>query len=214
VCTSGTNDSYGSGSGGRFYVSKVDANGVASGTDDKFPDVAPTLPKRAGSVEYPVIRMNYGGDQSITAPGKAKGCSLYGLMGSQGNEDCPLFNEWSFTAQVAAPTDDNNQPLPGYFVRWRLSRGSGDGQGGEEGGDGIFDEPSERVMPGDAGADIPLNGGEITLVTSFSTGRWFPRLEVWGPQENDEGQTESALLGYAEIHSLVVELKPSANVKR
>lgn len=111
------------------------------------------------------------------------GCSLYGWLG---NPDCTTKNKWTFTA-VARDIDDPSKNIPtekGYSIKWKGVPGYGD-------------------------------SSQITLTdVEFPVGRFIPRLEVWFTDPNPrEGEAvEPLLVGYAEIHSIVVESSRAANV--
>lgn len=205
--------------GGMFWVSKLDAHGLQDNTDDKFPDYVEVLPKRSGSVVAPVIQIDKGGD------GAVNDCSLYGnvcmphiepwydglsdpcgtvgavagtsttgtatgvgtptISGSTtttSSSPPPSTNTWEFTAVARSLTDGQDVP-PGHRIEW----------------DGFPDGYIVRET---------LRGQPWKIKASFPPGRHFPVLRVYGPHPSGGGEM---LLGKAEIHSIVVEERPTCD---
>jgi hypothetical protein len=94
----------------------------------------------------------------------------------------PVANKWEFTAVAKDPTTNENIPK-GYTLEWS----------------GI---PYDIVKT--------ENGQPLTIQCSLPAGRYFPTLKVYGPDPlTGKG---NGLVGKAEIHSIVVEERPTCNV--
>lgn len=112
------------------------------------------------------------------------GCSLYGNVCTPLNDSLAASNEWQFTAVAKDHTTEENIP-PGYTIEW-----SG--------------------IPSNYQVIDSKNGQDLTIRVKFPPGRHFPTLKVFGPVPiTSEG---NELVGKAEIHSIVVEERPTCDV--